>query len=98
MELQQNQPMSTFNQNERQNTNQFFRFWQHLQTNFNIEQGEKHNEQTSDFSERTLCAGNLSHVVAEADLFKLFGIREVVTSKKQVKLIYLCASKRVILG
>ena len=84
MELQQNQPMSTFNQNERQNTNQFFRLWQHLQTNFNIEQGEKHNEQTSDFSERTLCADNLSPVVAEAYLFKLFGIREVATSKKQV--------------
>ena len=69
-----------------------------MATSTNIEQGEKHNEQTSDFSERTLCAGNLSPVVAEADLFKLFGIREVVTSKKQVKLIYLCAPKRVILG
>ena len=45
-----------------------------------------------------VCVGNLNSVVAEEDLFKLFGIRQVVTSKKQVKLIYLCAPKRVILG
>ena len=45
-----------------------------------------------------VCVGNLNSVVAEEDLFKLFGIRQVVTSKNQVKLIYLCAPKRVILG
>ena len=45
-----------------------------------------------------VCVGNLNSIVAEEDLFKLFGIRQVVTSKKQVKLIYLCTPKRVILG
>ena len=45
-----------------------------------------------------VCVGSLNSVVAEEDLFKLFGIRQVVTSKNQVKLIYLCAPKRVILG
>ena len=64
MEPQQDQPMPTFNlqnQPERQNAHQSFRLWQHLQTNLNIEQDEKNNEQSSDFS-------NLSPVVTEEDL------------------------------
>ena len=48
MEPQQNQLMPTFNlqnQPECQNTRQYFRLRQHIQTNLNTEQGEKNNEQ-----------------------------------------------------
>ena len=71
MEHQQNQPMSIFNlqnQYERQSTHQSFRLRQHLQTNVNIEQSDKLNEQSSDFSEKILYIGNLSPVVTEEDL------------------------------
>ena len=57
MEPQQNQPMPTFklqNLPERQNVQQSFRFWQNLQTNLNIEQDEKNNVQSSDFSKKNL--------------------------------------------
>ena len=63
MELQQNQSMPTFNlqnQPEGQNGYQSFRFQQHLQTNLNIRQDEKNNEQSSDFSKKKLYVGNLS--------------------------------------
>ena len=55
MGAQQNQPMPTFilqNQPEHQNTHQSFRFCQNLQTNLNIEQGEKSNKQSSDLSKK----------------------------------------------
>ena len=55
MEPQQNQPMPTFNlqdQPERQNARQSFTFRQNLQTNLNIEQDEKNNEQSSDFGKK----------------------------------------------
>ena len=43
------------NQPEHQNTYQSFRFWQHLQTILNTEQGKKNNnEQSSDFNEKIL--------------------------------------------
>ena len=49
MEPQQNHPIPTFNfqnQHEHQNNNQSLRFRQHLQTNLNIEQGQKHQGST----------------------------------------------------
>ena len=55
MEPQQHQPMPTFSlqdQPERQNARQSFRFRENLQTNLNIEQDEKNNEQSSDFSKK----------------------------------------------
>ena len=55
IEPQRNQPMPTFNlqnQPEHQNAHQSFRFRQNLQTNLNIEQGEKSNEHSSEFSEK----------------------------------------------
>ena len=100
MEPQRNQPIPTFNlqdQPERQNAHQSFRFWQNLQTNLNVEQDEKNNEQSSDFSTKILYVGNLSPVVTEEDLDKLLVLRQLVTSKKPVKLNYLCVPKRVIL-
>ena len=57
MEPQQNQPMPTFklqNLPERQNAQQYFRFWQNLQINLNIEQDEKNNAQSSDFSKKNV--------------------------------------------
>ena len=92
--------MPTFNlqnQPERQNTHQSFRFRQNLQTNLNIEQDEKNYEQLSDFSKKILYVGNLSPVVTEEDLNDFLVLRQLVTSKKPVKLNYLCVSKRVIL-
>ena len=92
--------MPTFNlqnQPERQNAHQSFRFRQNLQTNLNIEQDEKNNKQSSDFSKKILYVGNLSPVVTEEDLNDFLVLRQLVTSKKLVKLNYLCVSKRVIL-
>ena len=48
IEPQKNHPIPTFNlqnQHEHENNHQFLRFRQHLQTDLNFEQGEKHNEQ-----------------------------------------------------
>ena len=45
---------------------------QHLQTNLNIKQGEKHNEQLSDFSANV---GNIRTVVTEEDLYELSGFK-----------------------
>ena len=88
MEPQQNRPMATFNlqnQHERQNSHQSFRFQQHLQTNLNIEQGKKHNEQSSDFSEKILYFENLSLVVTEEDLYKYFGFQATCYLQKKCK-------------
>ena len=52
-----------------------FRFQQNLPTNLNIEQNEKNNQQSSDFSEKMLYAGTLSPVVTEEDLNELFGFK-----------------------
>ena len=57
MEPQQNHPIPTFslqNQHEHQNNHQSLRFQQHLKTNLNIEQGEKHNEKSSNCSKKNL--------------------------------------------
>ena len=100
MEAQQNHPIPTFylnNQHEHQDNHQFLRFRQHLQFNLNNEQGKKHNEQSSDFSKKILYVGNLSPVVTEEDLYKFLILRQLVISKKYVKLNYLCAPKWVIL-
>ena len=81
MNPQQNEPVPTRNlqsQQERQNNHQSFRFWQCLQTNLNIEQGEKHNEQSLDLSEIILYVGNHSPAVTEKDLFKLFSFKIIL--------------------
>ena len=78
MEPQQNQPMPTFNlqdQTERQNARKSYRFRQNLQANLNIEQDEKNNEQSSDFSKKILDVGNLSPVVPEEDLNEFFSFK-----------------------
>ena len=54
---------------------QSFRFRQNLQTNLNIEQDEKNNEQSSYFSKKILYVGNLSSVVTEEDLNEYFGFK-----------------------
>ena len=89
MEPQQNQPMPTLNlqnQPERQNAYQSFRFWQNLQTNLNIEQGEKNNEQSSDFSKKILHVGNLSPAVTEEDLNECFGFTTTSYLQKTCKI------------
>ena len=89
MELPQNQPMPTFNvqsQPERQNTNPYFRFRQHLQTNSNIKLGEKNNEQSLDFSEKILYNGNLRPLVTFKDLHELFGFKTTGCLQKTCKL------------
>ena len=45
--------MPTFNlqnQHERKNSHRSFKFRQHLQTNLNLKQDKKYDEQSSDFS------------------------------------------------
>ena len=76
MEPQENHPIPTFNlqnQHENQNNHQSLRCWQILQTNLNIEQGEKHK--ASDFSKKILNVGNLSPVVTEENFYELFGFK-----------------------
>ena len=46
-----------------------------LQTNLNIKQGEKKNEQSSDVTKKILYVGNLSPVVTEEDLNELFDFK-----------------------
>ena len=98
MEPQRNQPMPTFNlqnQPEHQNAHQSFRFRQNLQTNLNIEQGGRSNEHSSEFSEKislvTLVSQSLKKIWTNFVV-----LRQQVTSKKLVKLNYLCAPKWVI--
>ena len=96
MEPQQNQPMATFNlQNhfQRQNAYQSFRFRQNLQINLHIE----HVEKNKDFSKKVLYVGNRSPVGTEEDLNDFLVLRQLDTSKKRVKMNYLCVPKRVIL-
>lgn len=79
MEPQQNQSMPTSNlqnQPEHENTNQSLRFWQHLQTNLNTEQGEKQTEKSSDFDKKILFIGSISSVVTEEDLYGTFWLKE----------------------
>ena len=70
---------------------------QNLQTNLHIEQVEKNNEQSSDFSKKVVYVGNRSPVVTEEDLNDFLVLKQLVTSKKRVKLNYLSVPKRVIL-
>ena len=70
--ITQYQLLTFQNQHEHQNNHQSLRFQQHLQTNLNIEQGKKHNEQASDFSKKILYVGNLSPVATGEDLCELF--------------------------
>ena len=95
MEPQQNQPMPTFNlqdQPERQNVHPSFRFRQNLQTNLNIEQDKKNNEQSSEFSKKILYVGNLSPVVTEEDLSDFFGFATTSYLQKTCKVeLSVCA-------
>ena len=63
------------NQPECQNTHQYFRFRQHIQTNLITKLGEKNNKQSSDFSKKILYVGNFSHIVIQEDLNELFGFK-----------------------
>ena len=88
MEPQENHPIPTFNlqnQHEHKNNHQSLRFRQHLQTNLKNEQGEKHNEQSSDFSKKILYVGNLSPVVTEEDLYERFGFKTTSYLQKTCK-------------
>ena len=67
------------------------RFRQNLQTNLDIEQYEKNNEQSSDFSKKILYVRNLSPVVTEEDLNEIFWFSD------NYKLNCLCVPKRVTL-
>ena len=85
---QQNHPIPTFNlQNHRkqQNNHQSLRFQQHLQTNLNTEQGEKHNEQSSNFSKIILYVGNFTPVATEENLYELFGLKTTSYLQKTCK-------------
>ena len=62
-----------------------FRFRQYLQTNLNIEQDEKNNEQSSDFSKKILYVGNLSPIVTGEDLNKFFGFKTTSYLQKTCK-------------
>ena len=76
----------TFNPTpELQNAHQSFRFRQNLQTNINIEQDEKNNELSSDFSKKILYVGNLSPVVTEEDLNEFFGFKTASYLQKTCK-------------
>ena len=94
MEPQQNQSMPTSNlqnQPEHENTNQSLRFWQHLQTNLNTEQGEKQTEKSSNFDKKILFIGSLSSVVTEEDLYELFGCKRSSYLQKTSKVeLFVC--------
>ena len=94
MEPQQNQLMPTFNlqnQPECQNTHQYFRLRQHIQTNLNTEQGEKNNEQWSDFNTKIFYVGNLSLRVTKEDLYELFGFNTSSYLQKTCKVqLFVC--------
>ena len=66
------------------NVHQSFRFCQNLQTNLNFEQGENNNKQSSDFSEKILCVGNLSPIVTQG-LSELFGFQTTSYLQKTCK-------------
>ena len=90
--VEQHQPVPTFNpqnQHEHQNPHQSFRFWQHLQTSLNIEQGEIHQI----LAKETYMLLNLALQSQKKIFRKSLVLKQLVNSRKHAKLNYLCAQK-----